>query len=102
MVLDTNVWIRHLTGDPPDQADLATELIATSRDVVMPDVVLAECVYVLDSVYRVERWRVAEMMRSAIDQVALRSWDRMPIRALELYETTGLDFTDAYLLAYAE
>ncbi len=55
MILDTNVWIRHLTGDPPEQAELATELIATARRIDLPDVVVAECVYVLESVYRVER-----------------------------------------------
>ena len=102
MVLDTNVWIRHLTGDPPELAEEATELIATARRLVMPDVVLAESVYVLESVYGVERWRVAEMMRSAIDHLTWTGDDLTLMRALELYETTGLEFTDAYLLAYAE
>lgn len=105
VVLDTNVWIRHLTGDPPGQAELATELIATERYLDLPDVVLAECVYVLESVYGVERWRIAEMMRSALGYVShyySRGYDGTPLRALELYETTGLDFPDVYLLAYTE
>lgn len=102
MVLDTNVWIRHLTGDPPEQAEIATELIATSRRLALPDVVMAECVYVLESVYGVERWRVAEMMRSALGLLAIVADDCTLMRSLELYETAGLDYTDAYLLAYAE
>ncbi|MGH2986734.1 MAG: PIN domain-containing protein [Solirubrobacterales bacterium] len=102
MVLDTNVWIRHLTGDPPEQAELATELIATARSLVLPDVVMAECVYVLESVYGVERWRVAEMMRSALGLIAIHQDQLRPLHSLELYETAGLDYADAYLLAYAE
>jgi len=102
MVLDTNVWVRHLTGDPPEQSEIATELIATERRLVLPDVVVAECVYVLESVYRVERWRVAEMMRSALGLTAIVADDSTLLRSLELYETTGLDYADAYLLAYAE
>lgn len=101
MIADTNVWIRHLTGDPPEQAELATEFLATARRVDLPDVVVAECVYVLESVYGVERWRVAEMMRSALG-LTWSYGDMAVIRALELYETTGLDFVDAYLLGFAE
>jgi predicted nucleic-acid-binding protein len=102
MVFDTNIWIRHLTGDPPEQAKLASELIATTRSVQVPDVVIAECVYVLESVYEVERWRVAEMMRSVLDHTGY-AYDRdVTTRALELYETRQLNFGDAYVLAFAE
>lgn len=104
MVVDTSVWIRHLTGDPPHLAEIATEYLATARRPVLTDVIVAECVYVLEKYYRVERWRVAELMRSALD---LSDWffggdSLMVTRALEIYETTGLAFADSYLLAYAE
>ena len=99
---DTDVWIRHLTGDPPEQAELATEVLATARHLVLPDVVVAECVYVLESFYGVERWRVAEMMRSALGMAWVGFYDGAQLRALELYETLGLSYADAYPLAYAE
>lgn len=102
MIVDTNVWIRHLTGDPPDQAELATEFLATARRLELPDVVVAECVHVLESVYAVERWRIAEMMRSALGMAAMPFYDGAQLRALELYETIGLDYVDCYLLGYAE
>jgi predicted nucleic acid-binding protein len=102
MIVDTNVWIRHLTGDPPDQAGLATDFLASARRLELPDVVVAECVHVLESVYGVERWRIAEMMRSALSIAAMRLYDGAQLRALELYETIGLDYVDSYLLAYAE
>jgi predicted nucleic acid-binding protein len=102
MIADTNVWIRHLTGDPPEQADIATEFLATARRVDLPDVVVAECVHVLESVYRVDRWRIAEMMRSALELAHQLFYDGTQLRALELYETTGLDYVDSYILAHAE
>lgn len=102
MIVDTNVWIRHLTGDPPRQAEIATEFLATARHLHLPDVVLAECVHVLESVYDVERWRIAEMMRSALGMIAMPFYDGAQMRALELYETIGLDYVDCYVLATAE
>ena len=66
VLLDTNVVIRHLTGDPPAMARRATKLLATETELVLADLVLAECVYVLESFYEVERARVAELMRAAL------------------------------------
>jgi predicted nucleic-acid-binding protein len=102
MILDTNVLIRHLTGDPPDQAEIATDFMATARSVLIPDVVVAECVFVLESYYGVERWRIAEMMRSALETVTPLAYDPAMYRYLELYETVNVGFVDAYLLAQAE
>jgi len=64
--LDTSVLIRHLTGDPPEVAIRATAAVAEAEQLLLTDSVLAECVYVLESFYEVERPRVAELMRSAI------------------------------------
>ncbi len=57
---------------------------------------------VLESVYGVERWRIAEMMRSALDMTAMSFYDGTQTRALELYETIGLSYVDCYVLAAAE
>jgi predicted nucleic acid-binding protein len=101
--LDTNVLIRHLTADPPDMGARATAILATADDLILTDVVLAECVYVLESFYEVERPRVAELMRAALGLRAIRVVDEdLLLRTLELYEHDRLDLADAYLVAYAE
>lgn len=64
--LDSNTLIRHLTGDPPEMAARATAALAEERQLLLTDLVLAECVYVLESFHEVERQRVAELMRSAV------------------------------------
>jgi PIN domain len=64
--LDTNVLIRHLTGDPPEMAARATTALAGEEQLLLTDLLLAECVYVLESLYVVEHSRIAELMRSVI------------------------------------
>lgn len=70
---------------------------------LLTDLVLAECVYVLESFYEVERVRVAELMRSAISLPRVKTVDPASLlRALEVYEIERLDFAEAYLVAQAE
>jgi len=66
------------------------------------DVVLAECVYVLESVYEVDRPRIAEMMRAALAMATISADTELFLRTLEIYELDRLDFADAYLVAAAE
>lgn len=101
--LDTNVLIRHLTGDPPEMAARATAALAAADELLLVDLVVAECVYVLESFYDVERERVAELMRAAIALPAIKTIDSATLlRALEIYEVDRLDFAEAYLVAQAE
>jgi len=101
-LLDTNVIIRHLTGDPPMMARRATKFLASASDLVLVDLVMAECVYVLESFYEVERSRVAELMRAALAVPAIWADTELLLRALEIYELDRLDFAEAYLVAAAE
>ena len=101
-LLDTNVIIRHLTGDPPVMAKRATKFLASSSELVLADIVVAECVYVLESFYEVPRDQVAELMRAALAMPGVVADTDLLLRALEVYELERLDFADAYLVACAE
>jgi predicted nucleic-acid-binding protein len=101
--VDTNILVRHLTGDPPEQAARATRLLAAAAELLLADLVAAEIVYVLESFYQVPRERVAELVRAIIAFPAIVVLDpAMLLRALEVYETERLDFAEAYLVAQAE
>ncbi len=101
--VDTNVLIRHLTGDPPDLATRATAYLAAADELLLPDLIVAETVYVLESFYEVPIDEVARLVRSVIAFPAIRTIDApLLLRALEVYETHRLDFADAYLVASAE
>jgi predicted nucleic acid-binding protein len=101
--VDTNVLVRHLTGDPPEQAARATRLLAEAEQLLLADLIVAEVVYVLESFYEVPRPRVAELVRAIIAFPAIGVADEsLLLRALEVYEVHRLDFADAYLVAQAE
>jgi predicted nucleic acid-binding protein len=101
--LDTNVVIRHLTGDPPAQARRASAFLAAAEELLVPDLIIAEVVFVLESFYGVERARVAELVRAVIGFPAILVVDApLLMRALEVYEVERIDFADAYLVASAE
>ncbi len=102
-LLDTNILIRHLTGDPPSQAKRATAFLRGEHDLILTDLVLAEMVSVLESFYEVPRTEIARMARSllALPSIAAGEHDLL-LRAVEIYEVIRLDFAEAYLVALAE
>lgn len=101
--VDTNVLIRHLTGDPPEQAERATRYLASAPELLLPDLILAEVTYVLESFYEVARTEVAQSLRAILGFHAIRVVDdALLLRAVEIYELHRLDFADAYLVASAE
>lgn len=101
--VDTNILIRHLTGDPAGQAARATRFLANTDELLLVDLVVAEVVYVLESYYEVERPRIADMVRSIIAFDAIRVVDEdLLLRTIEVYEIDRLDFAEAYLVASAE
>lgn len=101
--VDTNVLVRHLTGDPPHLAARATAFLSTDVVLLLTDLIVAETAYVLESYYETPRPQVAASLRSMV------TFDRMLcvdapllLRAIEVYETHRLDFAEAYLVACAE
>ena len=100
---DTNILVRHLTGDPPAMAARATRFLAEANKLLLVDLIVAEVVYVLESFYEVPRPQVAESVRSIIAFGAVTVLDEaILLRAIEVYEVYGLDFAEAYLVASAE
>ena len=103
MFIDTNVLVRHLTGDPPDQAARATRFLAEAEALLLSDLVVAEIVYVLGGVYQADRSAIAGALRAILAFPPIRTVDaELLLRAIEVFEFDRLDFPDAYLVAAAE
>jgi predicted nucleic acid-binding protein len=101
--IDTNILIRHLTGEPPDMAARAAAFLTDERELLLTDLVAAEVVYVLESFYETPRGQIAEAMRSIVAFDSIVCVDpALVLRAIEVYETDRIDYTDAYLVACAE
>lgn len=101
--VDTNIIVRHLTGDPAEMATRATAYLAAEPELFLADLIVAETIYVLESFYKTPRDEIATAMRSL---VALRSVitvdPALLLRSLEIYEIDRIDFAEAYLVACAE
>jgi predicted nucleic-acid-binding protein len=81
----------------------ATAVLAGPGPLLLADLVVAECVFVLESFYEVKRPRVAELMRAAIAVPSIEAVDAdLLLRALAVYELDRVDFAEAYLVALAE
>ncbi len=103
MLLDTNVLVRHLTGEPSDQPRRATAFLDTDEPLELPALVVAELVYVLESVYEQSRRQVAALVRAVLAHPPVNAAEEPALlRAVELYETVGVHFAEAYLAALAE
>jgi len=101
--LDTNVLVRHLTGEPVAAAQRAGRFLAEARALFVPDLVLVELTYVLEKHYRAPRSQVAEAVRAVLAYPSVKAVDRdLLYRTIEVFEVHRLDFADAHLIACAE
>lgn len=101
--VDTNVLVRHLTGDPADLGARATAYLGSAQGLLLTDLVAAETVYVLESFYEAPRDDVAIAVRSLLAFDSIVCVDpALLLRAIEVYETDRIDFAEAYLVACAE
>lgn len=99
--VDTNVFLRVLTADQPRMAADSKRLIerAESGEVELhtSHLALAEIVWTLDSQYGVSREEIAGMVRDLLALQSLRVDQKEMLRqVIELYESTNVDFIDAY------
>ena len=101
--VDTNILVRHLTGDPLELGARATAYLASATQLLLADLIVAETVYVLESFYKVPRRQVADAMRSLIAFRSIVTVDpALLLRAIEVYELDRINFAESYLVACAE
>lgn len=101
--VDTNILVRHLTGDPASLAARATAFLRSATGLLLADLIVAETVYVLESFYEAPRPQIAESIRSLLAFDAIVTVDAaLLLRSVEVYETARIDFAEAYLVACAE
>ncbi len=103
--LDTNVLIRYLVQDDPDQATVAVQAIETGADrnerFLIQPVVLCEAVWVLDSVYGHTREEIVQALNMILRTVQFEIADKDTVwQAFGDYQSGKADFSD-YLIGRA-
>jgi predicted nucleic-acid-binding protein len=97
--LDTNVLVRYLTQDDPQQAKEANALISRAAEessrLRVDDVVLCELVWVLRHAYRFDRRTISSTLDKVLSTALFAFEDREILRqALDDYRGNRGDFAD--------
>ena len=102
VALDTNLLVRLLTNDDPEQARRVADLIDDSSACFVPITVVLELEWVLRGAYQLPREAIIRAFRglNAIRQLHLEQEEQV-LQALEAYGQ-GLDFADALHLLRSE
>ena len=105
-LVDTNVLLRFLSGQPPAQAAAAKKLFNRGAQgevtLEISPVIVAEAFYTLVSFYRIERRIAAGKLSLLLQQHGVRLRDGNEVlAALERLKTVNVGFADALLAAGA-
>ena len=105
IALDTNVLIRYLTRDNPEQAEAARALLqglTTNGPGFICREVVIEVVWVLERSYRFRRERIADIVVElvATDTLVIED-DNDVAQAAAAYREGSADFSDLVILAAA-
>ncbi len=101
--LDTNILVRYLVRDDPEQARTARRFMESRCTEETPGwidrIVLCELVWVLEGAYGYDRGAIAEVLEHLLRTAELefdaveRVW-----QALRAYRDRGMDFADALIV----
>ena len=99
-IVDANIVLRYLLNDTDDLSEKASELLE-NNEVFIPNEVIAEIVYVLEKVYKLENKEISSALLNLFEYSNLKVSDLdMLNEALKIYAERKLDFVDTLLYAY--
>jgi predicted nucleic-acid-binding protein len=91
---DTNVVVRLLTADEPQQTQQARQLFDTET-IFLPKTVLLETEWVLRRLYRLDRSAVIRALHALVSLSNVRCEDEADVVQALAWGQAGLDFADA-------
>ena len=106
LLVDTNVIMRYFTGEPEADAAranvLMAEVVAGRVSILVEDVVVAELVWVLGSLYKLGRDEIGELIANLLALGGVENPDKPTLQAaIASYRSGKMDFADALLAARA-
>jgi predicted nucleic-acid-binding protein len=99
-IVDANIVLRYLLNDVRELADKAA-LIIENDNVFIPVEIVAEIVYVLEKVYKVDRNDILSSINGLTnyDNICINEQE-VVCSALKYFASFKLDFVDCLLLSY--
>ena len=106
-VIDTNLLVRYLTGDDPSKANDVNRLLLKAAQgeirLLIPSVVIAELVWVLQSFYKLERSEIVPLLNAILHTHGVEVSDKTVVSdAISIYRDDAVDFIDAWIVAFAK
>ncbi|MGO8987683.1 MAG: PIN domain-containing protein [bacterium] len=106
VVIDTNLLVRYLTDDEPQKAEAVDVLLNGAGKgeikILIPSVVIAELVWVLESFYKMIADDITELVEAILNTPGVDTQDRSIIKAaLKLYRSKKIDLVDAWIIEFA-
>lgn len=102
VVFDTNAVLRFLLRDNEEMA-LHVRYVLNNATCLVPIEVVAEAVYVLTKVYRIDREQVCRSLQGFFDNDnAETPLQHIVEEAIEVYRVTKFDFVDCLMVGYAK
>lgn len=106
-VIDTNLLVRYLINDDQKKAEAVDNLLDRAAKgevrIIVPSVVIAELVWVLESFYQLKAGAILELVEAIINTSGLDVTDKSTIiSALRLYKRKNIDFIDAWIIEFAK
>ena len=97
ILIDANVILRYLLNDVEEMAKKSAEIINAGA-FTLPEVI-AEVIYVLKSVYKVERGEISNAILKILEEIEVER-KNIVIESVKIFSETNLDFVDCILIAY--
>jgi len=107
LLIDTNVIVRFLVEDNKGHFIKAVKIFEAieeqKTEAFLLDFIVAEVVYVLKRVYKLEKKDIANAMQQLLMYENLYTENKLiTYEALSIYASKNIDFADAYLCAKAK
>lgn len=101
-LLDANVVIRYLVDDDKKKAQKFRQLLQTTEfELWLPDTVVAEIVWVLESYYQISKVEIVEKLQALLALTSISANTTILLRAMGLFSQYNVDYVDAYLASLA-
>jgi predicted nucleic-acid-binding protein len=105
-LIDTNVILRYLLDDHPKFSLKATQFMTniskSEKKAEILDVVLLECIYVMEKFYKIPRQLIVDRLSKIISFDGITNTNKaILITALLTYRKHAIDFVDCLLNAYS-
>jgi len=102
-ILDTSTITRYLTYDDPKKAEAVRNLLKNPKtELLIPDVIIAELVWLLGSFYKMTKKNIADRLDGLLAIETLKINRVLISQTLGIYKSINISWIDAYTCAIVQ